>query len=285
MSTPVTQRPAPPQTMTGENEIRIVSHSTLFYWWPVWTIGFILGTITLIIGHHMAAVPRGTVVGELTGAADVKVISGDPGKDLAGRSVLIAPNPKVKFQKPDPIIFAPSKNLGVCYAIVLLLVITITNIPLRGLWSVIVIVMIISLSIIFALEDWWEPILRTLGRLDVHINAGGYFFISSVLLIIWLVTLFLFDRQIYMVFTPGQLRVCTEIGGGQKVYDAVGMTLEKHRSDLFRHWILGLGSGDLTVKTAGAQAHQFEMLNVLFIGKKVQEIEDMLKKKAIVEAR
>ena len=75
------------------------------------------------------------------------------------------------------------------------------------------------------------------------------------------------------------------IGGGQQVYDAVGMTLEKHRSDLFRHSILGLGSGDLTVKTSGAQAHQFEMLNVLFIGKKVQEIEDMLKKKAVIESR
>jgi hypothetical protein len=271
--------------MTGENEIRIVSHSTLFYWWPVWTIGFILGTITLIIGHHMAAVPRGTVVGELTGAADVKVISGDPGKDLAGRSVLIAPNPKVKFQKPDPIIFAPSKNLGVCYAIVLLLVITITNIPLRGLWSVIVIVMIISLSIIFALEDWWEPILRTLGRLDVHINAGGYFFISSVLLIIWLVTLFLFDRQIYMVFTPGQLRVRLEIGEGETAYDTTGMTLQKQRSDLFRHWILGLGSGDLIVRTSGAQAHHFDLPNVLFLGRKVKQIEEMLRAKPVVRAQ
>jgi hypothetical protein len=88
-----------------------------------------------------------------------------------------------------------------------------------------------------------------------------------------------------MIFTPGQLKVRTEIGGGEKVYDAFGMTLEKQRSDLFRHWVLGLGSGDLIVKTAGAQAHHFDLPNVLFIGKKVQEIEEMLKKRAVVETR
>jgi len=54
--------------------------------------------------------------------------------------------------------------------------------------------------------------------------------------------------------------------------------LEKQRSDLFRHWILGLGSGDLIVKTTGAQAHHFEMPNVLFVSSKMQRIEDMIRK-------
>jgi len=105
---------------------------------------------------------------------------------------------------------------------------------------------------------------------------------STVLLVVWLVTFVFFDRQIYMRFTPGQLKVCTEIGGGEKVYDAVGMTLEKQRSDLFRHWILGLGSGDLVVNTAGAGVHHFDLPNVLFIGKKVQQIEDMLRERKMV---
>jgi hypothetical protein len=60
------------------------------------------------------------------------------------------------------------------------------------------------------------------------------------------------------------------------------MTLEKQRSDLFRHWLLGLGSGDLIVRTSGAQAHQFDMPNVLFIGRKVHEIEDLLREKSVV---
>ncbi len=57
------------------------------------------------------------------------------------------------------------------------------------------------------------------------------------------------------------------------------------KCDLFRHWILGLGSGDLVVKTTGAQMHEFDLHNVLFIGKKVKQIEDMLKKRVVVQAR
>ena len=88
-----------------------------------------------------------------------------------------------------------------------------------------------------------------------------------------------------MMFTPGQFKVSTEIGGGEKVYPSEGMALEKQRSDLFRHWILGLGSGDLVVKTTGAQMHEFDLHNVLFIGKKVKQIEDMLKKRVVVQSR
>ena len=61
--------------------------------------------------------------------------------------------------------------------------------------------------------------------------------------------------------------------------------LEKKRSDLFRHWILGLGSGDLLVHSAGAQAQHFDLPNVLFIGRKVQMVEDMLREKAVVKGR
>jgi len=164
-------------------------------------------------------------------------------------------------------------------------VIIITNVPLRGMWSFVVIMLVIFLSIIFTAWELWAPIFQTLSLLDIRVNAGGYLFVSLLLLAVWLITFMFFDRQIYMVFTPGQLRVCTEIGGGEQVYDAVGMTLEKQRSDLFRHWILGLGSGDLVVKTSGAQAHHFDLPNVLFISKKVQQIQDMLKKKSVIESR
>jgi len=105
---------------------------------------------------------------------------------------------------------------------------------------------------------------------------------SLGLFAVWLLTFLFFDQQIYMIFTPGQLKVRTEIGGGEKAYDTTGMTIEKQRSDLFRHWFLGLGSGDLIVNTSGAQAHHFDLQNVLFVGRKVQEIEEMLRERAVV---
>jgi hypothetical protein len=153
------------------------------------------------------------------------------------------------------------------------------------LWSVIVIMFIISLAIIFGLLDWWDRIVTYLSFLDIRINMGGYLLISSVLFGLWLIVTLLFDKQIYMVFTPGQLRVRLEIGEAETAYDTAGMTIQKQRSDLFRHWILGFGSGDLIVKTSGAQAHTFDMPNVLFLGRRVREIEDMLRSRPVVAAQ
>jgi hypothetical protein len=256
-------------------EIVVYHHSTLFYWWPVWALGFLLGIISFVSGWRMATVPAGT---EAVQASKVVTQS----KDYKDVEVLVLPSdekhpgPKLP-DRPTKLRTYPGKNLGVLFATVLLLVLVFTNIPLRGMWSWMVIFLVIALTIIFALADWWGYILTTFSLLDIRINAGGYFYISGILFGIWLFTTMFFDKQIYMVFTPGQFKVCTEVGGGEQVYSTVGMTLEKQRSDLFRHWILGLGSGDLIVKTTGAQAHHFEMSNVLFVGRKVQQIEDMVR--------
>ena len=129
---------------------------------------------------------------------------------------------------------------------------------------------VVLLVIIFALAGWWDTIFHYLSVLDIRINAGGYFFISSILCAIWLISVLLFDRQIYMIFTPGQLRVCLDIGGGETAYDTTGMVIQKQRNDLFRHIMLGLGSGDLIVRTSGANAHEFHLPNVLFVGRKLQ---------------
>jgi hypothetical protein len=248
-----------------QNEIRIVSHSNLFYWWPVWAVGFLMGFLTLIDPHRMVIVPSKTEVFRNAEQFD-------------GRDVLVAPKGTHLPSYDEPHLHvATNKGYAVLYAIILLLVIVITNVPLRGLWSVVVIITIVLLSIIFQLAGWWEHILDALARLHIYINAGGYFMISLALFVIWLVTFVLFDPQIYMIFTPKQLRVRQEIGGGEMAYDTTGMVIQKQRNDLFRHWVLGLGSGDLIVNTSGATAHHLDMPNVLFVGYKLRQIEEMLR--------
>ncbi|HTU22973.1 MAG TPA: hypothetical protein VMG10_33350 [Gemmataceae bacterium] len=273
----------PPASASNSRQITIVSHSTLFYWWPVWALGLLLGFLSLVSGQRMAVVPDKTGVRYF----EVPVIGKDGKENMEKREILVLPEnkhvPRVDPNDPnsDPLPFrqvSSGRSFGVLFATILLLVIVITNVPLRGMWSFMVIFLIVALSIIFALAGWWDIILRYFGYLDIRINAGGYIFISTILFAIWLFTVLVFDKQIYMVFTPGQFKVCTEAGGGEQTYSTLGMTLEKQRSDLFRHWILGLGSGDLIVKTTGAQAHHFEMSNVLFIGRKMQQIEDMVRK-------
>jgi hypothetical protein len=279
-------------------EIKIVSHSNLFYWWPVWAIGMLMGVLTMIDGHRLLVVPDGAEARrdwQLEGKkkpvegiilnpdeTDEKHLKHLPPEDASAGPLSKPAQPKLDMAKTGA--------YGVIFLITLLLVIVITNVPLRGMWSVVVIVTVILLSVILGLarwgeRSWWEVIIEKLSYLDIRINAAGYFFVSLILFAVWLLTFIFFDQQTYMVFTPGQLKVRTEIGGGEKAYDTSGMTVEKVRSDLFRHWILGLGSGDLVVNTTGAGVHHFDLPNVLFIGKKVQAIEDMLREKSVVTNR
>ncbi len=238
----------------------------------------------MVSGHVMATVPADTT-------ARPNVIPADPTvKDDQPRDALVFPKGqrlhKIGDEPEKPHLHvSPKKELGVFFIAVLLMVIVITNIPLRGLWSVIVLILIALIVVLFAFFEVWNTILNWISILDIRITAGGYFVISIVLFVLWLMVMLVFDRQIYMIFTPGQVRVVQEIGDAETSYDTSGITVQKQRSDLFRHWILGLGSGDLIVKTSGANAQEIHMPNVLFIGRKVAEIEQMLRERPVVMGR
>lgn len=264
---------------TESREVRIYSHSALFYWWPVWMCGYIMAAWTWVDGHRLAIVPPGTTVERRD---DTYVLHVPPKKNESGAEQLdrIVNNPAGFPQH-----VALNSRLGVVFVIVLMLVVLITNVPLRGLWSIIVIVVIALGAVILALADLWDKIFESIGHLHIHANMAFYLVVSTGLLIMWLVSVFFFDRQTYMIFTPSQLRVCQEIGSGEVAYDTTGMTIEKHRYDLFRHWILGLGSGDMTIRTSGAQAHTFEMHNVLNVSSKLQAIENMQRERPTVQSK
>jgi hypothetical protein len=278
--TPQPLTPAAPRHKSEKEEIKIVSHSNLFYWWPLWAVGFLLALLTLVDGHSMYIVPNDTV------AEEGRKVEGL--ENRGSGDVLIAPQGKQfprdtegKLEQPRFRV-ATKRSYGVVFTVVLLLLIVITNVPLRGMWSVVVIVVIVFLSIIFALahhneHSYWEYILNAVGRLHIFINAAGYLLIALSLFVVWLVTMLLFDPQVYIVFTPGQMRVREEIGGSETLFPTAGIMVHKQRSDLFRHWILGLGSGDLVVTTSGAAAQHFSLPNVLFVGYKVRQIEDMVR--------
>jgi hypothetical protein len=230
-------------------------------------VGLILALLTWSQGTMMVVVPAGTTIAKPTTRTE--------GKEEVVINRLELPAGKAHLEDDIHLYGTTHKGYGVLFAIVLLLVIFITNVPLRGMWSVLIIVTLIMLSIIFQLAGIWDKIIGAFRVLDIRINLGGYIFISVGLLLLWMFAFFFFDRQLYITFAPRQLKVCLEIGAGEKAYDTMGMTIEKERSDLFRHWILGLGSGDLIIRTAGADRHEFRLNNVLFIGRKLQLIEEM----------
>jgi hypothetical protein len=269
-----------PQAAPGaRREVRIVSHSMLFYWWPVWVVGFLMAGLTYLDGHRLAIVPAGTKAVE---SVQVQGFEGDRAALVLPEGDKLPQDPDTKEAKQPTLRVATHSGYGVFSVAVLLLVLFITNVPIRGLASVVVIITLFLLTIIFALAGWWDTILGLLADSHVHINAFGYLAVAVPLLLLWLAVVLIFDAQTYMVFTPGQLRVHQDIGGGETAYDTLGMVVEKRRSDLFRHWILGIGSGDLVVRTAGSNSQQFQMPNVLFVGSKIQMIQQMLQQREVL---
>ncbi len=263
-------------------EVVVISHSPLFYWWPVWAVGFLAAALSYWDGHQVAFVPPGTVAQR--GAR----VEGQDGP----RDVLIAPADRplpaaseTDELKQPALRMAVSNNLGVIWAMTLFIVIVITHIEMRGVWSLVVILFLGFTTILFAVLGFWDPILRSIRFIDIHINAVGYLSISLCLFVIWLLMFLVFDRLKYMIFTRGRLRVRKAIGEGEKVFDMRGMMFKRHRDDMFRHWLLGFGSADLTVFTSGANAQQIEMPNVFGIGRKLELINTMLQELEVTKGR
>jgi hypothetical protein len=207
-----TPTPAPsPQALT----IRVVSHTTLIYWWPVWLVGFLLAALTYADGGRLAVVPPGTTVKELQANKVYELtVTSRPSPSLESAAANTA-----KGQDAFPVRTATNKNYGIVYVAVVLLVIFGANVPLRGLASIIAILAILLVTLLFAYLDWWTPILDYLGGLHIEISLAGYLVPSVVLLVLWLATVLFYDPMRYMIFTPGQLVVHKEIGDLREVFD------------------------------------------------------------------
>ena len=274
-----TTQPPPPTAEQGPVKVVVFSHSPLFYWWPVWAVGFLMAGVSWWQGLQVAFVPTGTVA-----ERNVQV-AGHEGP----RGILIAPEgqplpaaSESEELKQPRLRMAVSNYPGVIWATTLCIVIVVTHIKLRGVWSLVVAALLVAVIVLFAALGLWDPIFRSARFIDIHINAFGYLSISLFLFVIWLVMFLVVDRLTYMIFTRGRVRVRKVIGEGEKVFDTRGMVFQRHRDDLFRHWLLGFGTADLTVFTSGANSQQIEMPNVLGIGRKLALINTMLQELEVV---
>lgn len=255
--------------------IVVYGHSNLLYWWPVWLVSFILAGVTYMEGGQMAIVPKDTEVRH-----DVP-INGEP------RDVLIAP-PNQHFADVGEgrptlpgMTVSRNNNLGVLFVATLLIVALASTILFRGLVSLVAIVVLIALVVTFALFGWWNDILLFLGGLDIRMNAAGYLAVAIPLFIAWVLVICVYDRQHYIVFDQGQIRYVQEVGDSEVVIQSEGAVVEKKRNDVFRHWLLGLGTGDLVIRTGGGHGQAIELENVINITRKLVIVNQMVKEKAV----
>src|SRR5262249_21009509 len=179
-------------------EVVVISHSPLFYWWPVWAVGFVMAGLSYWQGDQVAFVPPGTVAER--GAR----VEGHEGP----RDALIAPagqklpaaSDSDELKQPG-LRMSESNSLGVIWAMTLCLVVVVTRLQLRGVWSLLAVIFIASATVLLAVFGVWDLLLHWARFLDIHINAFGYLSISLFLFVIWLVTFLVLDRLKYMIFT------------------------------------------------------------------------------------
>jgi hypothetical protein len=233
MSTTQTPSPVVEPLAPTSREVVVYGHSPLFYWWPVWVLGYVMAVLTYLQGSAMQM-----------GDAEV--------------------------------IIHPSKSLGVIYMAVFLLVLLMTHTSVRGIASLTVIIALLAVTFLFAYLRWWDDIFRAMGRLALFMNLGFYVFFSSAVLLAWVLAFFVFDRFNYWTFRPGQVLHSMVFGGGAMTYDTQGMSVYKLRDDLFRHWVLGLGAGDMRIATSGAKKEELVVPNVLWIGGKLRRIQQLV---------
>jgi hypothetical protein len=279
-ATPTSSMHPPGAATPPKREITLISHSMLFYWWPIWVIGFTMALITYFENRHLAVLPENVTVKSSSTGYEIAVQ-----KDHATKSVEEAAR---RSEGGQPVAFPTrisSKSwMGPVFCVVLLLTVVITNVQLRGLWSFLVILLLIVIALAISLvPNGWDQLLGAVGNLHIYINMAGYLFIATVVFILWAVSVFIFDQRTYLIVTPGQIQVCEHVGASIRSFDTTGLTFEKQRDDLFRHWLLGFFSGDLIVRTAGAERETIRLPNVLWIGWRLEEVQALLREKATVQ--
>lgn len=214
--------------------LRIYQHSNLFYWWPVWLVGYVFAVLTWFKGGY------------------------------------------VELDEVRRELFHEGSEIGLIYVLILTFVILFTNFKLRGIYSVAFLLAIGLMIALVALAGWWDEILSYIPYLSIHMNMGFYVVFSTILFIAWLLSFFVFDRLVYYIVRPGQLIRVSRIGGDEETWDARGMLVEERADDYFRHYMLGLGSGDLTLNTSGAKSEEIRIQNVLFANRKMKIIQRLV---------
>lgn len=283
--TPSTTGTIPGAVPAARREITLISHSMLFYWWPIWVVGLVMAAITYVENNRLAIVPDGSKLSviekdEKGTPTAYRLAVTHPTKSLDDARVATeSPGAETTFKAR----VSQKAWMGPVFCVVLLLTVVITNVPMRGLWSFLVLLLFVVVALLISLvPQGWDSLLKAVGDLHIYINMAGYLFIALAVLILWAVSVFVFDQRTYMRVTPGQIQVCEHVGASIRNFDTMGLSFEKQRDDLFRHWLLGFFSGDLIVRTAGAEQETIRLPNVLWISWRLEEVQQLLREKATV---
>lgn len=146
--------------------------------------------------------------------------------------------------------------LGFSFLILLLIILWFSHIKARGIYSLVLFLLILIAAMVVQGVGAWSPMFSQLALLLVYMNQAFYVVISSGFLLIWALSVFVVDRMRFWRFKPGQVIESDCITQEEFTYDTRNMKIKRLPSDFLVHKILGLafiggGTGDLELTTAG----------------------------------
>jgi hypothetical protein len=174
------------------------------------------------------------------------------------------------------VLFNAQANVGIIFSLIVLFTVLITTTHMRGLASLLVIVCAAFVGLFFAYLDWWPSILHWFGQQAVYMDRGFYLFFSTGLLLVWAAVVLIFDHLSFWRIRPGQVTHEYVLGAMESSYDTDSIVFSKQQSDLFRNWILGLGSGDLQMQTMGGRGIVANVSNVMFLNSRMARIQALI---------
>jgi hypothetical protein len=229
-------------------DIRIFQHSNLFYWWVVWLYGFVCAGLTAAQGFGIK---------ELAAAGQ------------AGQEKVI--------------LFHASPWLGLSFIGVVLFVVVFTNVRARGVYSFVLVLlaaaMVWGINKIPGIDTavGWVSLLR------VFSNLAFYLTFSTLLMLIWFFVTFFVDHFTWWRFSPGQVIEEHRVGQATgHAYNTEGMIIRRLPDDLFRHRLMGFGTGDFVVRPASGET--FEIHNVWRANRKQRLLEKMIATRSVSDA-
>jgi FlaA1/EpsC-like NDP-sugar epimerase len=168
----------------------------------------------------------------------------------------------------------PDQGLGIVFFAILCAVIFVTNVYMRGMTAVVVVMASLLIVVLLAYFKQWDGVFRLCGVTAIYLNLTFYLLFATVLFVAWVAVVFVFDRLTFYRLKPGQLTEEHLLGVGRKSWNTSNIKFEKIRDDPFRHWILGLGAGDLLITTV--QNDKILIRNVFFLGSQIKKMERLI---------
>ena len=211
---------------------KLVGHSNLIYWWPVWLFGFIMCVITWGYG--------------------------------------------------DEVLFREMKDKGanwytllsLIYLCVIAFIVFATNIRAQGAAAVnALLVFGIAIVGLYFLADR-GGLLIPMPNCLVFMNTRFYFIFSTLIFVMWLFSIYSYDRRTIWIVQPGLL-VERRWPNRDRNFGMKDGNLSATRDDIACHMVLGLGRiGDVQVDLG--KGVPVIIHNVWAIGKKIAKAQKIL---------